>query len=253
MTIGSSRGSLWIGTSGWSYPHWRGVLYPSDAGSADRLRIYAGTFRTVELNASFYHMPRPETFRKQAAQTPEGFLFAVKAHRSVTHEMRLAGAAERWAQFVSSAMELGPKLGPLLLQFPPSFRAQPALLEDFLFAHAADPRRRALRLAFEFRHASWFEEGVANLLRQHGAAFVVADSSRYPQAPLEPQGPFVYLRFHGPAALFASSYSQAQLEQWAARIRAWLGEGRDVYAYFNNDAGGCAVRNALQLRELAAP
>jgi uncharacterized protein YecE (DUF72 family) len=252
MSARKKKGQLWVGTSGWSYPHWRGVLYPPEAKSAEWLRIYAGTFRTVELNASFYHMPRPETFRKQAAQTPEGFLFAVKAHRSITHEMRLAGAMERWAEFVSSAMELGAKLGPVLLQFPPSFRAQPELLEEFLSAHAADRQRRALRLAFEFRHASWFAGAVADILHQHGAALVLADSSRYPQAPLEPQGAFVYLRFHGPAALFASSYSEAQLEEWAARIRGWLGEGRDVYAYFNNDAGGCAVRNALRLGELAA-
>lgn len=244
------QGAFRVGTSGWSYPHWRGVLYPEEARPADWLGIYANTFGTVELNSSFYHMPRPETFRKQAAQTPEGFVFAVKAHRSITHEMRLQGAAARWAEFITSALELGEKLGPVLLQFPPSMRAQASLLEEFLEMHAAEARRRALRLAFEFRHASWFESEAGQILRRHGAALAVADSSRYPRAPLEPQGVFVYLRFHGPAALFASSYGEEQLEEWAGRIRAWLGEGRDVYAYFNNDAQGCAVRNALRLREL---
>ncbi|MCX7603874.1 MAG: DUF72 domain-containing protein [Bryobacteraceae bacterium] len=252
MAARKNKGRLWAGTSGWSYPHWRGVLYPEESKSADWLRIYAETFSAVELNASFYHMPRPETFRKQAAQTPEGFLFAVKAHRSITHDMRLQGVAERWKEFLTAAAELGAKLGPVLLQFPPSFRAQPALLEEFLCAHGAERQARPLRLAFEFRHASWFEGAAAEIVRRHGGALVVADSSRYPQAPLEPQASFVYLRFHGPGALFASSYSEQQLQQWAGRIRAWLGEGLDVYAFFNNDAAGCAVRNALRLRELAA-
>jgi len=250
MSARKQPGQLWVGTSGWSYPHWRGVLYPPEAKSAEYLAHYARVFRTVELNSSFYHMPRPETFRKQAAQTPVGFLFAVKAHRSITHELRLRGAETRWDEFVSSAKELGPKLGPLLLQFPPSFRADPALLDEFLIAHAADPGHRRLRLAFEFRHASWFESGTAQRLLEAGAALVIADSSRYPRAPLAPQPAFVYLRFHGPEALFSSSYSDDQLREWAGHIRAWLGEGRDVYAYFNNDAAGCAVRNALRLIEL---
>lgn len=244
------RGELRIGTSGWSYAHWRGVLYPEGAKSAEYLALYAHVFPTVELNASFYRMQRAETFRKQAAAVPEGFVFAVKAHRSITHEMRLEGVETRWHEFVSAARALGGKLGPVLLQFPPSFRCRTDLLEAFL-----DGRRRAFgetpRLAFEFRHGSWFEAGTLELLRAHGGAMVVADSSRYPRAPLEPVAPFVYLRFHGPGALFASSYTDAQLSEWAERIRGWLGAGLDVYAYFNNDAGGCAVRNALRLRELA--
>lgn len=241
--------SLRIGTSGWSYAHWRGVLYPQEAKPAEFLALYAGVFSTVELNASFYRMQRAETFRRQAAAVPEGFLFAVKAHRSITHEKRLEGVQTGWREFVSTAAALGGKLGPVLLQFPPSFRCRLDLLEAFLDGH-----RRAFgqapRLAFEFRHGSWFEAGAMELLRAHGAAMVVADSSRYPQAPLEPVAPFVYLRFHGPEALFASSYSDQQLRKWADRIHGWIGAGLDVYAYFNNDAGGCAVRNALRLREL---
>ena len=251
MTARKRRGQLRVGTSGWSYPHWRGVLYPPEAKPADYLAHYARIFRTVELNSSFYHMPRPETFRKQAAQTPDGFLFAVKAHRSITHELRLRSAETRWEEFVSSAAQLGQKLGPILLQLPPSFRADLALLEEFLAAHAADPGRRPLRLAFEFRHGSWFESEAVERLLEAGAAPVIADSSRYPRAPLAPQGAFVYLRFHGPEAMFSSSYSDDQLREWAGHIRGWLGEGRDVYAYFNNDAAGCAVRNALRLIELS--
>lgn len=243
------RATLWIGTSGWSYPHWRGVLYPEGAKSADYLGLYARVFPTVELNASFYRMQQAATYGKQAAAVPEGFVFAVKAHRSITHEMRLEGVEARWREFVSSAMALGKKLGPVLLQFPPSFRCRPDLLEAFLGERQRDAGE-APRLAFEFRHASWFESGILDLLRAHGAAMVLADSSRYPRAPLEITARFTYLRFHGPEALFASSYSATQLREWARRIREWISGGLDVYAYFNNDAEGCAVRNALMLRQL---
>ncbi|GIU80085.1 MAG: hypothetical protein KatS3mg005_3323 [Bryobacteraceae bacterium] len=244
------RAALRIGTSGWSYRHWRGVLYPLEAKSAELLGLYARVFRTVELNASFYRMQRAETYGRQAASVPDGFVFAVKAHRSITHEKRLEGVETIWREFVSSAQALGGKLGPVLLQFPPSFRCRPDLLRSFLEEH----RRafgEAVRLAFEFRHASWFDAEALDLLRGAGAAAVIADSSRYPRAPLEWAGPFVYLRFHGPGALFASGYSDEELQEWALRIREWLADGRDVYVYFNNDAGACAVRNALQLMELA--
>lgn len=244
------RGVLRVGTSGWSYGHWRGVLYPPEAKPAEFFGHYARVFQTAEINSSFYHAPRAETFRKWATAAPEGFVFAVKAHRSVTHEGRLEGVETKWHAYVSNALELGGKLGPLLVQLPPSLRCRTELLEGFL-----DQHRRAFgdaaRLVFEFRHASWFEGDAAELLRRHGAAMAIADSSRYPRAPLECAGPFAYMRFHGPGALFASSYSEEQLREWAQRIREWLAEGMDVYAYFNNDAEGCAVRNALRLRELA--
>lgn len=212
--------------------------------------MYARLFPTVELNATFYRMQREETFRRQAPAAPEGFVFAVKAHRSITHEMRLEGVETQWRKFVSSVAALEDRLGPVLLQFPPSFRCRTDLLERFIERHEAG-FGKALRLAFEFRHASWFEGEAVGVLRAHGAAMVVADSSRYPRAPLEASPPFAYLRFHGPGAMFASSYSDVQLREWGQRIGAWLAEGLDVYAYFNNDAEGCAVRNALRLRELA--
>lgn len=245
------RGVLRAGTSGWSYPHWRGVLYPAGAKAGEYLSFHARVFSTAEINASFYRAPGGAAFRRWADLAPDDYVFAVKAHRSITHEKRLEGVESEWRSFVSAARVLGGKLGPLLLQFPPSFRCRADLLAEFLEAH----RREfggGLRLAFEFRHASWFEGEPAELLRAHGAAMVVADSARYPQAPMDAPGAFAYLRFHGPGALFASGYSDAQLRQWAERIRGWLDAGVDVYAYFNNDAGGCAVRNALRLRELVA-
>jgi len=240
---------LWIGTSGWTYPHWKEVFYPKGLASKDYLRFYAGRFRTTEINHTFYHVPRLETFRNWSEQVPEGFQFAVKVHRSITHVKRFQDVEKIWMDFVNSALKLEEKLGPLLLQFPPSFRCNPGLIENFLAAHRCG-QFAGLRLAFEFRHESWFEEPVAELLKDHGAALVIADSSRYPQAPLEATARFVYLRFHGPGALFASSYDEPELRAWSARIRQWQAEGLDVYAYFNNDVHGCAVRNGRRLHEL---
>jgi len=182
--------------SGWAYPHWKELFYPKGLSSRDYLRYYASQFHTTEINYSFYHLPRPETFRNWSAQVPEGFQFAVKAHRSITHVKRLEDVHETWADFVRSALVLGDKLGPLLLQLPPSFRCNPDLVKNFLDAHRRG-ESGGLRLAFEFRHESWFQERVATVCKDHGVAMVIADSSRYPQAPLRATASFVYLRFHG--------------------------------------------------------
>lgn len=226
------------------------MFYPKAVKSADYLRFYSGRFLTTEVNYSFYHVPRPETFRNWASQVPELFRFAVKVHRSITHERRLRDVSERWGEFRQGTKELGSKLGVLLLQFPPSFRCQPELLQTFLENCRALEGHHSIRMAFEFRHASWFIPDIQVLLRQHGASMVIASSSRYPQAPLEPAAPFVYLRFHGPDDLFSSSYGDEELREWAAKIRCWRSDGLDVYAYFNNDAGGAAISNATRLLEL---
>ncbi len=246
----SADGRLWVGTSGWVYPDWRGVFYPSSVKSADYLRFYSSRFHTTEINYSFYHVPKPETFGKWASQVPETFRFAVKVHRLITHERRLRDVGDRWRDFQFGARELGKKLGVFLLQFPPSFRCQPELLGAFLEQYEDLQKDRTVRMAFEFRHASWFVPEIQALLEQHGASMVVASSSRYPQAPLKPTASFVYLRFHGPNELFASSYDDEDLKCWAARIRRWRSEKRDVYAYFNNDFAAAAVANATRLLEL---
>lgn len=237
------QGKLRVGTSGWNYRDWPGIFYPESLKSRDYLSYYASHFDTVELNYSFYHLPRPETYRSWAAQTPAEFEFAVKASRAITHIRRLKNVKDAWLKFLGNAGELGPKLGPVLLQLPPSFRADLVLLREFL--DLTPPS--APRLAFEFRHASWFTDAAAGLLREREAALVIAQSSRYPQAPLDAATGFVYLRFHGPERLFGSSYSEAQLRTWAARVRGWLSTGRDVYAYFNNDFQGYALDNARTL------
>lgn len=244
----AQRAELRIGTSGWTYGDWKGRFYPEDLKPADYLSWYAQRFDTTEINYSFYHLPLAKTFEKWAAQTPDKFVFAVKVSRYITHILRLEGVREAWEKFLDRASHLGGKLGPLLLQLPPSFRADPVRLEAFL---ETSRQLGARRLAFEFRHASWFVPEIAALLSKHDAALVIAHSSRYPCPPPQATASFVYLRFHGPKELFASRYSEAELAEWAKHIRAWRREGRSVYAYFNNDWYGYAIENAEMLARLA--
>lgn len=243
---------LYIGTSGWNYSDWRGTFYPEDLPARQYLAWYSSRFSTTELNYSFYHLPRGSTFKNWFAQTPEGFVFAVKAHRSITHVRRLEAVEGIWSEFLENASELKHKLGPVLLQFPPSLRARPEVLRAFLESSRRMLGAKRIPLAFEFRHSSWFSEEVEGLLREHGAAMVIADSERFPQAPLRPTAPFVYLRFHGPGRMFASEYSEAELREWAGRITAWRSQGLAVFAYFNNDFHGYALNNARTLGELLA-
>lgn len=203
----------WIGTSGWTYPSWRGVFYLDNLPSRDYLAFYAQEFATTEVNYSFYHLPKPETYAKWAGQVPAGFLFSLKASRLITHIKRLSGVAEPWRLFVERARGLGPRLGPILLQFPPSLRKDRARLERFLNLAGRDAGKAAsIRLVFEFRHESWFTEEIYRLLRRHGAALCIADSPRYPRRDVL-TAEFTYLRFHGRTELFASKYSHAELQE----------------------------------------
>lgn len=238
-----------IGTSGWTYGSWRGVFYPEDLTSRRYLEFYAREFLTTEVNYSFYHLPKPETYGKWAEQVPEPFIFAVKASRLITHTKRLAGVEEVWEKFVESAQSLKNRLGPLLLQFPPSFRLELTRLEAFLEMAKGGSAQAALRLVFEFRHQSWFRKEVYRLLERHGAALCIADSPRYPREDVV-TADFVYFRYHGRSQLFASKYSKAELAQEARKITQYLRDGVEVFAYFNNDARGYAVENARTLKTL---
>lgn len=243
---------LLVGTSGWTYPSWKGPFYPEDLPSQRYLAFYSGEFPTTEINYSFYHLPKPETYAKWASQVPNNFVFALKASRFITHVKRLVDVEKAWSTFVQNALALGSHLGPILLQFPPSFRCNRSTLTDFLkSAQRAAPASHPLRLAFEFRHGSWFGEEVYELLQQHDAALCIADSPRYPRHD-RVTTEFVYIRFHGRTELFASEYSERELTEEATRIRRYLRDGLDVYAYFNNDALGHAVQNAKTLTCLVA-
>jgi uncharacterized protein YecE (DUF72 family) len=239
-----ARGHIYIGTCGWSYAHWTGVLYPPGTSARDRLGLYARTFPTVEVDASFYRMPSEDALRAWRLAVPTGFRFAVKGNRLVTHYKRLADAGAEVRRFMERIGALGPAATVVLWQLPPSLARDDARLEGFL---RELPRHGPLR-AVEFRHASWLDDAVFDLLRRHGVASVHVSSARMPRDFTVTAG-FVYARLHGlPESGF--DYTPSELAPWAEFLREQAAEGLDGFVYFNNDAGGCAPRNALTLIEM---
>jgi uncharacterized protein YecE (DUF72 family) len=235
---------LWIGTSGYVYRHWRqGVFYPPGLPTREELSWYAERFSTVELNNPFYRVPTPATFARWREATPDDFLFAVKVNRVVSHLRRLADVAEPLGEFLALARGLGPKLGPLLVQLPPQLPVDLARLERFLTL-LSEPERWVL----EVRHPSWQTAEVYRRLGRHGVGLCVPVGGRV--APdLVTTAPFAYLRFHAGGGA-TGGFTGRELAQWAGRIRALIRSGKDVYAYFNNDREGNAVRDAARLRAL---
>lgn len=237
---------LAIGCSGWSYPHWRGVVYPDGLPEREWLRHYATLFDTVEVNATFYRLQRTATAARWAEQTPTGFVFAVKASRYLTHVRRLADPARGFERFLATVAPLAEagKLGPVLWQLPETFHRDDDRLRAAL--EAIPPGRHA----FEFRHESWFTPDVVDLLREHGAALVVGDHPERRFQTFDVTADWTYVRFHVGRGK-DGRYTDGQLGEWAGRIRDWLRE-LDVHAYFNNDWQGFAVANAQRLKELLA-
>jgi uncharacterized protein YecE (DUF72 family) len=237
-----------IGTSGWSYDHWSGVLYEPGLNPARRLERYVASFDTVELNASFYRWPRPAIFGSWRRRLPPWFAMVVKAPRGLTHARRLY-EPEQWIERITAGWrELGPIARMLLVQLHPKHERDDARLDYFLGALPRD-----IPVAVEFRHPSWHVEPVFAILERHGAAYCVMSGARLP-CILRATAPTVYVRFHGPdhEHLYAGSYSDDDLRWWADRIREWEAAGHDVLAYFNNDGEGNAVRNAWTLRSVLA-
>ena len=234
-----------IGTSGWVYASWRGAVYPEGLPDADRLDYYTRhLFDTVELNASFYHWPREASFRSWQRRLPPGFALTVKAPRGLTHA-RWLHEPEVWIERILSGLSLlGDRRGPLLVQLPPDLERDDARLDYFLARWPS-----GTQLAVEFRHDSWLDLEVFALLERHGAAYVVASGAGLP-CVLKATAGFVYVRLHGPDEhqLYAGSYDDDSMRWWADRIGEWRAQGRSVYAYFNNDAHGNAVRNGQTLR-----
>jgi uncharacterized protein YecE (DUF72 family) len=238
--------SVQIGTSGWSYDHWENVLYPAGMPPRDRLASYCRRFGTVELNASFYRWPRDSTFAGWRRRLSDGFALSVKASRGLTHARKLY-APEAWVERIKHSWhELGDKRAVLLVQLPPGMERDDARLDYFL---ARLPHW--IRVAVEFRHASWHHPDVYRLLEGRQAAYCVMSGAKLP-CVLAATAPFVYVRMHGPdhQHLYAGSYSDRDLHWWADRIREWRDSGKDVYVYFNNDGFGHAVRNAETLRRI---
>jgi uncharacterized protein YecE (DUF72 family) len=233
-----------IGCSGWNYTHWRnGVFYPPRLPARLWLEWYAQRFDTVEVNATFYRLPRESAVSNWVEASPPGFLFAVKMSRYVTHQKRLRDLPPSLELFYERIRPLvqSPKLGPVLWQLPPTFRRDDERLAEAL---AQLPKGRH---AFEFRHESWFADEVYELLRAHGAALVIADSPRYPFQTHDLTADFTFIRFHYGKRGRGGNYSERELEEWAQRIEAWR-RRVDIYAYFNNDWQGYAPRNALWLK-----
>jgi uncharacterized protein YecE (DUF72 family) len=229
---------LWIGTSGWQYRHWRERFYPRGLPTDRWLDRYAEAFDTVEVNVTFYRQPKPSVFEGWRQRAPEGFLFAVKASRFLTHIKRLREPADSVDRLMEGASRLGPHLGPILIQLPPDLEAEPERLAETL---AAFPNE--VRVTVEPRHRSWFSEDVTAILESHAAALCWADR-RGPLTPERSTAPWGYVRFHGGRASPRSCYTREALEDWAARVANGWPPGSEVFAYFNNDHNGCALRDA---------
>jgi uncharacterized protein YecE (DUF72 family) len=245
---------LLIGTSGWQYRDWRGGLYPVGLAQRRWLEHYATQYLTVENNASFYRLPAPETFAGWRDRTPGDFVMAVKASRYLTHVRQLRDPAEPVARLLTAASSLGRKLGPILLQLPPTLRADPAVLDACLaeFRSARPPGVPAsLRIAVEPRHPTWWTGEIQQVLAAHGAALCWADRLDRPVTPLWRTAGWGYLRLHEGTADPWPSYTQEGLRAWVDRVRKEWPPEADVYVYFNNDPGGAAVANSAVFAALA--
>ncbi|MEO3790232.1 DUF72 domain-containing protein [Nonomuraea sp. B10E15] len=230
-----------VGTSGWQYKDWRGVLYPQGVPQRLWLETYAAEFPTVESNNAFYRLPRPESFAAWRDRTPARFVMAVKASRFLTHIRRLAEPEEPVRRLMGAASELKDKLGPVLLQLPPTLQVDPGRLDRCLACFPAH-----VRVAVEPRHDSWWTGEVRDILSARGAALCWADRRGRPQSPFWRTAGWGYVRLHQGRA--GTSYGDAALGTWAGRVReaGW----QDAYVYFNNDPGGAAVRDARRFTRL---
>lgn len=277
-----------IGISGWTYPPWRGVFYPKGLRQKDELSYAASKFNTIEINGTFYGRQKPASFLHWREATPEDFVFSVKAPRFITHIRRLRDVETPLANFFASGiLGLGPKLGPILWQLPPTLKYDEALFSDFFALLPPDTERAAalakqhdsrvkdyvpasldehfeLRHAVEIRHESFRDNGFIKILRKHHVALVCADTVEWPRL-VDVTSDFVYCRLHGSEQLYASGYDGKALDAWARRIGTWsdgrepkdaerIGgasparkSGRDVFVYFDNDIKVKAPENAADL------
>ena len=238
------QGIIRIGCSGWNYRHWRGPFYPDKMPVRLWYDHYAATFDTVELNTSFYHLPKPETFDKWRAQATVKFTYAVKAPRFITHMKKLKECAEPVDEFLSRARRLGATLGPILYQLPPRWAFNRERMEEFLALLPSD-----LAHVFEFREKSWITEDVLALLDARGIGFCVHDMPGS-ATPRWASGPIGYVRFHGGEGKYWGRYSDEGLLSWTDWIVAEARAGRDVWCYFNNDLFAHAIDDALTLRAM---
>jgi uncharacterized protein YecE (DUF72 family) len=247
-----------IGTSGWQYQDWRGVLYPPGVPQARWLEHYAQRYPTVENNGTFYRLAAPGTFASWRERTPDGFLMAVKASRYLTHVRRLQDPAEPVGRLLTGAAQLGPRLGPVLLQLPPTLPADLDVLDACLTAFArfrpppgTPPGLPAVRVAVEFRHDSWWTQETKQLLARHDAALSWADRGEQPLTPLWRTASWAYLRLHEGAGRSWPRYTRATLQRWVSALADRWPQAADAFVYFNNDQHGAAPRDADEFAALA--
>jgi uncharacterized protein YecE (DUF72 family) len=241
-----TRSEVRIGCSGWEYRHWRGRFYPREISHDRWLEFYAERFDTVELNGTFYRLPEAATFDAWRQRAPAQFRYALKASRYLTHVRRLREPAEALDRLWSRAARLRDRLGPMLYQLPPRWHRNLPRLEEFL---GLIPGNRLQ--AVEFRDPTWHLPETYEALERRGVALCLHDmpAAGAPQRPDRPIGPFAYVRFHGQAGTYAGAYPPQTLGAWARTIAAWTDAGLSVWAYFNNDVGGHAPRDAARLRD----
>jgi len=231
-----------IGCSGWYYWHWKGVVYPADLPASRWFVHYQRAFDTVELNAPFYHWPRPATVQNWARQTTPQFKYSVKVNRRVTHLKRFKDTKKLVGEFCQFADVLGDRMGCFLFQLPPGFHYTAARLRAI--ASQLEPRYRN---AVEFRHRSWWNETVLRVFRDAGLIFCSVSAPGLPDDVIR-TAEAIYVRLHGAQQWYRHDYSDAELEAWAEKIRA--SRAKEVWAYFNNDFKGCAFRNAQTLKQM---
>jgi uncharacterized protein YecE (DUF72 family) len=240
-----ARRKIVIGTSGWHYKHWLGTFYPAKANIKQQFEFYAKQFHSVEINNSFYKLPPPQVFEGWYQNSPKNFLFAIKANRFITHNLKLTRPSEPIARLFNSILPLKEKLGPILFQLPPKWKINADRLAAFL--SALPP---AYNYAFEFRNETWYHEEIYALLKQYNCAFCIYELAGH-RSPLQLTADFVYVRLHGPTEnKYQGSYTNTALKKWAKQCITWQSQKKDVFVYFDNDQEGFAAFNALTLQNL---
>lgn len=245
---------IYIGTSGWHYNDWFGRFYPREVKGYKELQYHARYFNTVENNSSFYRVASENAYKTWDRMTPDGYIFSLKLNRYITHIRRLTlndEVRERVRYILQTTQVLGSKLGALLIQLPPSLRYDIEKLEKFLKFITKEVQKQEYKFDFAigFRNKYWFVGEVYELLEKYNIALVASQSSRYPEEK-HLTADFAYIRMHGPKRLFASKYSKAQLVEWANYITKIEPKVDRIYAYFNNDFHGHAIKNAQELQKL---
>ena len=249
MRLSHNSQQIRVGCSGWQYKHWRGDFYPYELPQKRWFDHYALTFDTVEINNSFYRLPEASTFAKWREQAPKHFLYAVKASRFLTHMKKLKDPEDPLFRFFEHVRDLGPHQGPILYQLPPRWPMDVERFEIFLQTLRRVGRDLRIRPSHvvEFREPSWYDERIYKLLRKHKVALCLHDMKGSATDRIV-IGPFIYVRFHG-WTKYAGRYEDERLDEWADWLSERIAEGLDVFAYFNNDVGGHAPRDAVRLRD----